>query len=167
MQVDATTIALGFSTLVVLILLMSCTGSTKSKSTSSCDRQAPAVVIYQDLDSSDDHQRSKYGRGEENRNDAQRNRDLQDLAGYDDYNSVAQYQSLEPDVFESHDEYSSNIGVASHGASALSTTSHDNYPVPFVGLRRPDMHSIYADKSARQQHSEYADQMPTRSSYML
>lgn len=168
MSVETTTIALCVATLVVLILLMSCAGSPKRKSGSSyhsqnqCGRDG-----MQDRESISDDQLSNYGRGKENRDAAQRESDLQDLDEYDDYNSVAQYQSLEPEVFESHDEYSSNISVASHGASALSTTSHDNYPVSFVGLRRPDMHSIYADSSARQQHSEYADQMPSHSSYML
>lgn len=169
MEVSTTTIALGVATLVVLILLMSCAGGSKNKSGSSCSNKQTPVVLYQDLgdDRGYKHQISNYGRGAENRNSSQRQRDLEDLDGYDDYNSVAQYQSLEPDVFESHEEYSSNIGVASQGASALSTTSHDNYPVPFVGLRRPDMHSSYAGESARQQHSEYVDQMPAHTSYML
>jgi hypothetical protein len=168
MPVELTTIALCVATLVVLILLMSCAGSPKRRSGPSYHRQNQCGREgMQDLDSISDHQLSNYGRGEENRNADQRNSDLQDLDGYEDYNSVAQYQSLEPEVYESHEEYSGNIGVASHGASALSTTSHDNYPVPFVGLRRPDMHSIYADTSARQQHSEYADQMPSHTSYTL
>jgi len=164
---ETTTVALGVATLVVLILLMSCAGASKSKAASNCPRPAPPVVIYQDLDGGNDHQMSKWGQGVYNRQAGQRQRDLQNLNEYDDYNSVAQYESLEPEVFSSHEDYSSNIGISSSGASSMTTLSHDNYPVQFVGLRRPDMHSIYAGAGARQQHSEFVDQMPARAGYML
>lgn len=166
MELPTTTVALGVATLVVLILLMSCNNSVKPKSTNVCTRR-PSRPVHRDLDSDDNHQRSPWGQGVQNRRLNRRERELKNLSGYDDYNSVAQYESLDPEVFASHDEYSSNIDISSSGASSMTTTSHDNYPVPFVGLRRPDMHSSYAGSTARQQHSEYADQMPARSGYML
>lgn len=169
MEVSTTAIALGLATLVVLILLMSCSGKSKPKPKLTCSRPSrpSRPVVYRDLDSSYDSQISPWGQGVENRRRYQRGRDLGKLSGYDDYNSVAQYQSLDPEVYESHEEYSANIDVSSSGASSMSTTSHDNYPVPFVGLRRPDMHSSYAGDDARQQHSEYADQMPANTNYLL
>ena len=177
MEVSTTTIALGVATLVVLILLMSCSSTSKrqgsgsryayaSGSGSRCASRSSASPVYKDLDETG-AQVSRWGQGVSNRQMNSQYNDLNNLKGYDDYNSVAQYQSLEPEVYDSHKEYSSNIGVASSGASALSVASHDNYPVQWVGLRRPDMQSIYAGSDARQQHSEYVDQMPNKTNYTL
>jgi hypothetical protein len=120
----------------------------------------------QDMDD-ENYQMSSYGTGVKNRQLAQQYANLSDLKSYESWNEVAQYQSLEPEVFESHDDYAGSIGISNSGASALTMRSDDNNVVPFVGLRRPDYHSTYAGPDARQQHSEFVDQMPASTHYLL
>jgi hypothetical protein len=120
----------------------------------------------QDMDD-EKYQMSSYGTGVKNRQLTQQYANLSDLNSYKSWNEVAQYQSLEPEVFESHNDYAGSIGISNSGASALTMRSDDNNVIPFVGLRRPDYHSTYAGSDARQQHSEFVDQMPAATGYLL
>lgn len=106
------------------------------------------------------NQRSNWGQGVDNRRTNRAERDLINLNGYDDYNAVTKFLGLDREVIDSQEEYNSNTVYTSRGASTLSTTSHDNYPVPFVGLRRPNMKATYAKSGARTEHTEFVDQMP-------
>jgi len=163
------TVALIISILVMLILLFSCSNkSHANRYTSRHTHRHAHRHAHDDLDDDlDSREISKYGQGEKNREFRRRTHRVDKLKDYDDYNDVIQYESLDPEVYQSHDEYSKNVGISSNGASALSVTSHDNYPVPFVGLRRPDMQSTYARTGARTEHSEYADQMPGTTNYLI
>jgi hypothetical protein len=49
----------------------------------------------------------------------------------------------------------------------MSTRSDDNDVVSWVGLRRPKYDQVYAQPDARVVHSDYPDQMPTATSYVL
>jgi len=102
---------------------------------------------------------SDYGSGvQESKIKKQYNAVADNLEAYDGYNAVVQYAALEPEIFESQKEYTENLGMTS-GASALSTRSDPNDVVTWVGLRRPDYHSVYAGSDARVVHSEYPDQL--------
>jgi hypothetical protein len=157
-------IALGIATLVVAVLLMSCWD--KKPKGSATSRRSPQVVVLKDIDPDDDsHQRSEWGSGKKNAQLARQYNDLANMDGYNDYADVTKYQSLDPEVFESHDNYADQIGVSNNGASNLAVRSDPNDVVPWVGLRRPDYHSIYAGKDARVVHSEYADQQFAKTTY--
>lgn len=93
--------------------------------------------------------------------------DLANLDGYQDYNEVAQYTSLEPEIFKSHAEYSTDINNSTSGASSMVLRSDDNYPITWIGLKRPDMRSSYASSDSRIDSSESPEQMPATTHYLL
>jgi hypothetical protein len=161
---ELTYLALVIATVVILVLLMCCYGDTKS-TTGYSHRQRisnnQSGSEYDDLDTKGPPS-STWGSGVTNTQLASQYRDLENLEGYEDYNSVAQYQSLEPEVYESHDQYANDLGIANRGASALPIRSDSNDLQTWVGLRRPDYQTIYAAQDARVQHSESPDQMPVR-----
>lgn len=169
------TVAIGVSILVVLILLFSCWGKKKkvpkSKGkTSSCSQQQTQLQAQQDLlaQQNDDAQQfyAPTGTGRINATLANQYSQLNG-AQYQDWNEATQAASLEPEVFKSQAEYTADINNSTSGASAMSIRSDDNYPIPFVGLRRPDMQSVYADSTARVEQSEYPDSMPAPTSYLI
>lgn len=157
---ETVTIALGVSILVVFVLLMSCWKSKPKKS--GCGKNNSPV--YQDLQPMKDL--SSYGTGVQNRRAAQRQRDLSGLKGYDDYNQVAQYASLEPEVFESHEEYSKDINRSTSGASMGSVRSDDITGTPWVA-RRPQYQDVPIYGVMAQEHSTYKDQLPDNNHYLL
>jgi hypothetical protein len=131
----------------------------QSKKTQECD--------HDHYEEDDSHQRSDWGTGVKNRELAEQYNDLNNLDSYEDYNHVMQYQALEPEVFDSHQGFSYDIGVSNSGASAMTVRSDPNDVVPWVGLRRPDYHSVYAGDTARVDHSENPDQMFAKTHYLL
>lgn len=154
-DMDNVTLALSVSIAVVLVLLYSCWGKKPKKNKQSCNKPNPA---HHDLPSSIQN-KSDTGTGLKNaearaRYDTLRN----NLTGYDDYGQVAQYMSLEPEVFESHDQYSNDMNRLSLGPSTMAERSDPNDVVPWVGLRRPDYKSTSASSGARVEHSEIPDQ---------
>lgn len=179
---ETSVIALSVATLVVLILLMSCWGvkpssnkprgrkvvfmrrSNKGSNNRGSRRQMPR---YQASISCPVNEKSNSGQGLKNRQLAGQYNDLVSMQGYDDYNSVMQYASLEPEVFDSHNSYSSNVGIANSGASSLSVRSDPNDVNPWVGLRRPDYHSVHSGCDVRVDHSEIPDQMFASTHYLL
>jgi hypothetical protein len=98
----------------------------------------------------------------------QRYKDLSgNLSSYEDYGQVAQYLSLDPEVFESHNQYSSDMNRLSLGPSSMSERSDSMDLNPFVGLRRINYQDVFANSSSRQTHSETPDQMPTQRPYVV
>lgn len=154
---DNVALALSVSIAVVLVLLYSCWGKKPKKSA----RQQPcgnSNVAHRDLPSAV-QQRSDTGTGLTNANARNRYDNLRDnLSGYEDYGQVAQYMSLEPEVFESHGQYSNDMNRLSLGPSTMAERSDPNDVVPWVGLRRPDYKSTSASEGARVEHSEIPDQ---------
>lgn len=151
---DSITIGLSIAIVVVLILLYSCS-SPKKKA-----KQRPAPQQYDDLDwrpaPQPPRREPSYGTGKKN---ARANRRYQDLANveYRDYNEIVQDVALDDDVFESQEEWGRNSTGTTSGASGLSERSDDPYPVPWVGLRRPNM-DVPIGRDARTEPSQYSDQ---------
>ncbi len=92
---------------------------------------------------------------------------LKQLDSYEDYNSVAQAISVEPDVHESHAKYSKDMSRSASGASTLSVRDDPNDIVPWIGLRKPKYQEVYAMPGARVVHSEHPDQMRVASHYTV
>ncbi len=155
---DNISIALSVAIAVVLVMLYNCWKSPNQ-------RRARRGCSQEGMSSKPEE--SDWGSGVQNKKFEQSTEELKDLVGYADYNSVMQYQALEPEVFESHKQYSKDMNKFNMGPSAMSETSHDNYAVPWVGLRRPDTHSVYADENARVVHSEYVDQTPKNRPFVI
>lgn len=110
---------------------------------------------------------SDTGRGVVNRSEAARLKQLKNLKGYDDYNSLMQYMALEPEVFESQQQYSEDMNRFSLGPSDLAERSDPNDVVNWVGLRRPDYSAVYADSTARVEHSDIPDQMYKKTQFLI
>lgn len=161
---ESSTLSLAAATLMVLMLVHSCK-NTKPQKKTPCPKQPTLVVVNNRSDYS--AQESKHGSGLKNRQLAEQYNELMNLKGYDDYNAVMKYGALEPEVFDSHESYSHDIGISNSGASTLAVRSDPNDVVNWVGLRRPDYHSAYADSTARIDHSESPDQMMAQTHYML
>ena len=157
---DNISIALSVAIAVVLVLLYNCWSAPKynRRYNRGCNRREGM---------SSGPAQSDWGSGVQNKKFEENTEDLKDLVGYADYNAVMQYQALEPEVFESHSKYTKDMNRFNLGPSAMSETSHDNYAVPFVGLRRPDTQSVYADENARVVHSEYVDQLPKNRPFVI
>jgi hypothetical protein len=109
---------------------------------------------------------SDYGSALLNRNATNRyNQMSSNLDGYSDYNSVAQFVGLEPEVFESHANYTTDMNRLVLGPSNMSERSDPNDPIPW--LARPPSYDVYADENARTEHSEIPDQMRVRSRFLF
>jgi len=164
---DETSIVLGVAIIILVVLIMVCSKDSQFGLLSKdCECHSSSVTKKSDVDD-ESEQLSTYGSGVKNRQLAEQYNQLANLQGYDDYNSVIKYNALEPEVFDSHDTFSHDIGISNSGASALSIRSDPNDVVPFVGLRRPDYHSTYAGNDARVQHSEYIDQQMAKTTYCV
>lgn len=158
---DNVVLALSVSIAVVLLLLVSCWKGNKKKSARrSSNSQAQHRQAY-------DEQESKTGTGLLNRRADQRLNELSNMSGYDDYSQVAQYMSVEPEVYESHSRYSSDMNRSTSGPSYMSERDDPNDVVPWVGLRKPKYQDAYAGDDARVDHSESPDQMRKPSYYMI
>jgi hypothetical protein len=157
------TVVLGLSVAIaaVVILLLSC---WKTKPVAKGSSRAAAQVVRQRGAAP---QKSDWGSGVKNRESADRYRDLADLNGYDDYNSVAQYMSIEPEVYESHSRYSEDMGRSTSGASMMPVRDDPNDVVPWVGLRKPKYQDAYSNPGARQEPSDIPDQMRSNSFYCV
>ena len=115
------------------------------------------------------YQISDVGSGVEKRREDLQYEDLKDNVDLmsSDYNDTIKYMSLEPEVFNSHKGYVNDIGITNRGASSLTVRSDPNDIVPWRGLRRPDYYSVYAQADARQQPSEFADQMEVNKPFVI
>lgn len=159
---DNVVIGLSVAVAIVVVLLLSC-WDKKPKA-------APvrkANLSGRTLKPSAAPERSDWGTGVKNTEFRDRYKDLANLSGYEDYNEVAQYMSVEPEVFESHGRYSEDMGRSTSGASMLPVRDDPNDCVPWVGLRKPKYHEAYAAPGARQEHSDIPDQMRGASFYCV
>lgn len=163
---DNVVLALSVAIAVILVLLLSCWDG-KPKKSKPRRRVVDNNAMPPAREGMESTPHSLVGQGAVNRKATNRYNKLGDLAGYDDFNAVAQFMALEPEVFESQERYSNDMNRSTSGPSMLSETDHRNDVVPFVGLRRPDYQGVYADQTARVEHSEIPDQMPMRTSYVI
>ncbi len=162
---DNTVIGLSVAVAIVVVLLLSC-WNKKPKSNAKAPSGA-ARRVPRGSEPSPAPERSDWGTGVQNTEFRNRYKDLTDLSGYDDYNAVAQYMSVEPEVYESHSRYSTDMGRSTSGASMLPVRDDPNDAVPWVGLRKPRYHEAYAGPGARQEHSDIPDQMRGNSFYCV
>lgn len=158
-------VTLGLTILIVLILLTICWGSDKKYATKSrCHKNTEGMTSNSDSDMP----RAEWG---QSLNDVKVQKQYENLDGIlddvGDYGEAMKYSSLEPEVFDSHKLYAQDIEGSHRGASAHSVRSDPNDIVNWVGLRRPDYHSVYAKKDARVVGSEYPDQMYKANKYTL
>ena len=160
---DLAVLGLSIAVALVLLLLYKC--------------WTPKATVSQRGDSSSHQPRrrvkassnnvSEYGRGVQNKQFRDRYGALAELDGYDDYNSVAQYMSIEPEVYDSQAKYTRDMGRSTSGASMLPVRDDPNDVVPWVGLRKPKYRDVYSSDGARQDHSDIPDQMRVNSFYCI
>lgn len=175
-------LALSVSIAIIIVLLLSCWKSKPSKkrmsdnasSNSACNltpsrAQRPSSQNRTEgvQDPNVSQRLSDTGRGVVNRSEEARLKQLKNLKGYDDYNSLMQYMALEPEVFESQQQYSEDMNRFSLGPSDLAERSDPNDVVNWVGLRRPDYSAVYADSTARVEHSDIPDQMYKKTQFLI
>jgi hypothetical protein len=151
---DNVVLGLSIAIAIVLVLLWTCwdKGSNKKKRPTrgaNMRRNPPRRPVSRDSSSD-----SRY-------------RDLKDLNGYDDYNQVVQYMSVDPEVYASHELYATDMNRSASGPSMLAERDDPNDVVPWVGLRRPKYREVYASETARQEHSERPDQMRENNTYCI
>lgn len=146
---DNVVLGLSIAIAIVLVLLLSC--SNKSKKSK---RRARPALSTESASSHHNPDQSRYD-------------DLKDVAGYGDYDQLTQYMSIEPEIFESHNKYTSDMNRSTSGPSMLSERDDPNDIVPWVGLRKPRYRDVYASAGARQEHSEEPDQMRENTSYVI
>lgn len=167
---DNVSLALSIAIAVVIVLLITCWDSKPKKKARKLNRNVNVERNVEPEGSCDGVgvSESDYGRGVVNANARARYRDLsQNLGSYADYSQVAQYMALEPEVYESHQNYAQNANLVSLGPSNMAERSDPNDVVPWVGLRRPDYQSVYANCTARVEHSEIPDQMGSQRGYVI
>ena len=110
--------------------------------------------------------KSEYGSGVYDEKSSKRYEELSNIQGYDDYNTVVQYMSVEPEVYDSHERYSKDMGRSTAGASMMSVRDDPNDVVPWVA-RKPFYQDSYSQAGARQEPSEYPDQMREKTYYVI
>lgn len=168
---DNVVLGLSVSIAIIVVLLLSCWDSKPKKK--ACNKEGASQY---DMSRNGESQLfaevsqpelSKWGSGVKNKEFENRYGDLTNLVSAGDYNAVAQYMSLDPEVYESHERYSSDMSRMSSGASMLPVRDDPNDINPWVGLRRPKYQESYVQPNARQEPSEMVDQMPTSNTYVL
>ena len=84
--------------------------------------------------------------------------------GYIDTEYILQ-NGIDSSVVESHREFTDETQHRTTGASVETVRDDPNDIVPWIGLRRPDYHGVFADKDARVTHSEDPRQMSSAGKY--
>ena len=156
---DLAVLGLSIAVALVLLLLYKCWTPKSDALKNATKTQRPSKVTKNNV--------SEYGRGVQNKQFRDRYGALAELDGYDDYNSVAQYMSIEPEVYDSQAKYTKDMGRSTSGASMLPVRDDPNDVVPWVGLRKPKYRDVYSSEGARQDHSEIPDQMRVNSFYCI
>ena len=164
---DNVAIALSVAIAIVLVLLVTC-WKKKSKKTvmiagsgSSSSTEGMAAANEPDTYHTDT------GTGPINTAARQRYKDISSgINAYQDYNQVAQYMSLEPEVFDSNNRYQQDMSQYYQGPSNLTERSDPNDINPWI-LRRPNYQAVYSDATVRVDSSESPDQMSINNKYVL
>lgn len=171
---DNVVVALGLGIAIVAVLLMSCWKGGKKSYESSCSGMESTQQVAQSSkqvpgDKADFGWSglSTTGTGVINRELAQQYKDLKDVSQYGDYGSLTQLMALEPEVFESNAEYNSSMNRSTSGPSTMTVRSDSADIINWRGLRRPDYQSVYSASDARVTSSQYIDQMPAATRYLV
>lgn len=94
-------------------------------------------------------------------------RAMQNMESADSWAAVTQLQSLEPEVYKQHSEYTNDLGIANTGPSYMSVRTDPNDIVPWQGLLQPDYKNVWPGATSRVIASETPDQMDHRTKFML
>jgi hypothetical protein len=168
---ETVVVALGVAIVVVAVLLMSCWKSNKKKSVRRAASTCQDGLSNTNTNGGNPDQGwngySDTGTGKINRQLANQYSNEQNLTGYDGWNQVAQYSALEPEVYQSHAEFTDGINYSTSGASSMSIRSDSTTINPWQGLRRPDYASVYPSADARVDSSQYVDQFDSATRYLL
>lgn len=162
-------VALGLGIAIVGVLLVSCWKGGDSDMQSGCEGMAasPKKTPPSDMTDFGWSGLSTSGTGVINRELAQQYKDLKNLDQYGDYGSVTQLMSLEPEVFQSNEEYNSSMNRSTSTASSMTVRSDNADILTWRGLRRPDYQSVYSASDARVTSSQYIDQFPAATRYLI
>lgn len=74
---------------------------------------------------------------------------------------------LEPSIYESHKRFVNDASRVSTTASNVPVPTADNYPIPYVGLRRPEFYSGTVRKEANVVPTVEGDQLPRATSFRI
>jgi len=158
---DNLVLGLSVSIAVVLIFLMTSWKDPNKNSVNGMHNHPKNVEVDNNI-----LNESEFGTGVQNRKMEARQADLAGIESYDDYNSVAQYMSIEPEVYASHNNYTNDINSSTTGPSTLSVTDHPNDINPWL-VRKPFYHDAFPQPGARVESSEYPDQMRKKTFYPI
>lgn len=164
-MVDLVSLALIIAIVIILMMLTNCWGLMDDD----CDGVKEGLSPLANFKTNDNTGQfySDTGSGLINDQLAAQYADLENLKQYGSYNELSQYMSLEPDVYKSHQEYSTDINRSTSGASMMTIRSDPNDVNPWRGLRRIDYKSIYPQDDVRTDSSEVPDQMETATHYLI
>jgi hypothetical protein len=159
-SVDANTAAIVVSVVVVLLLLMQCWDRTPPRRMyRSCGEGFAPRLDGSHVSTLSPNMVSDSGSGVVAREFDQLYKKAGSMDAID-YSQQVQMMGLDKAVFESHESFAHDIGIANRGASSLPVRSDDVHINPFAGLRRPDYRSVPFSAESQFEPSEYADQMP-------
>lgn len=156
---DNVLLGLSIAVAIVSILLLNCWKKDEKKSV--------VVKMVKVSPPQPSEPKSDSGTGVQNREFNNRYKQLSNAVAYEDYGEVAQYMSVEPEVYESHARYSEDMNQSTSGASMLPERDDPNDVVPWVGLRKPRYRDVYSGENVRQDHTETPDQMRNNSYYCV
>jgi hypothetical protein len=115
----------------------------------------------------DSSKKSAWGQGVKKRQLLSQNQQLYG-AEYDDWNQMAAAMALEPEVFDSHNEYTNELNYAVTAGAKMGVRTDPNDVNNWVGFRRPNYHEASSpDDTARQVPSSYVDQYEKNRPFLL
>lgn len=161
---DNVVVALGLGIAVVAVMLMSC---WKGNDCAEGFAASPSTQKPGDIADFGWSGESTSGTGVINRSLATQYKDLKNLSEYGDYGSVTQLMALEPEVFDSNAEYNASMNRSTSTASTMTVRSDNADIINWRGLRRPDYQSVYSASDARVTSSQYIDQFPAQTRYLI
>ena len=156
---DSVGVVLSIAIVLVVILLLRCRNKKPVN---------PTVIHQMVAGPTPVSPKTTVGTAKQNKDFQERYKELANMSGYEDYGAVAQYMSLEPEVYESHARFSDDLGASSPGASMMSVRDDPNDTVPWVGGIRPRYHDIFSSGiGAVSEPSETPDQLRGNSNYCI
>lgn len=146
-------LSLGCIILALFVVIYTCCLSSKDNKDDTSEKEAFNSYAYAD------YQDKAYLKGV---NDELNHIDTEDV----DWQEGIQALGLEDSIFESQKEFVDDSAKTTTGSSAWSTRSYDQDVNDWVGLRRPD-YNITVGSTARVVPSEYGDQMPRKTRFLV
>ncbi len=147
-------------TLIVLLLIFVIIMIIRNERMSKCAAKQPSYPREREREGMESHANSDSGQGVANTEFKERAQELT-KANYGDYNQLIQAMALEPEVFESQDEYNAGMNSFSSGASQQSERTDPNDINLRLGIR-PIYYDVDVGENSRVVPSEHGDQVGSR-----